>query len=129
MTRHVPSRVLDIVGLTDEETDPTTAIQYAVRTPDGRQHLYGDQSWVAFGRAISDGSHPGGVVVQRTITITYGEWQDPAAELLARARTYLQLCGSCDAGLPTGCTCPRGDARTMIAALVDEVEHLSGGAS
>lgn len=37
---------------------------------------------------------------------------------------WLQLCASCDAGLPMGCTCPTCDPRNVISALVDEVERL-----
>lgn len=38
--------------------------------------------------------------------------------------TWLKLCGSCDAGLPMGCTCPDDDPRNVIKALVDHLEHL-----
>jgi hypothetical protein len=37
---------------------------------------------------------------------------------------WLSLCGYCDAGMPTGCTCTGDDPRTTIAALVAEVERL-----
>lgn len=35
---------------------------------------------------------------------------------------WLNLCGSCDAGLAMNCTCPAEDPRTVIAKLVREVE-------
>ena len=44
--------------------------------PNGRGHIYGDQKWVAYGRCIEDGSHPDGRIQYRTITLTYGDWQD-----------------------------------------------------
>jgi hypothetical protein len=37
---------------------------------------------------------------------------------------WLQLCGSCDAGLPMNCTHPDEDYRPVMATLVDEIERL-----
>lgn len=37
---------------------------------------------------------------------------------------WLKQCACCDAGLPGGCTCPTGDPRSDIAALIAEVERL-----
>lgn len=37
---------------------------------------------------------------------------------------WLNMCGSCDAGLPMSCTCPDDDPRSVILALVREVERL-----
>jgi hypothetical protein len=41
-----------------------------------------------------------------------------------RIQQWLRLCGSCDAGLPMNCTCPKDDVRPVIADLVAEVKHL-----
>ena len=45
-------------------------------------------------------------------------------DLDAIAATWLQQCGSCDAGLPMSCSCNAGDPRPVMAALVDEVRRL-----
>jgi len=37
---------------------------------------------------------------------------------------WLAQCGPCDAGLPMSCTCPTGDPRSVIAALVIERDAL-----
>ena len=34
------------------------------------------------------------------------------------------LCGACDAGLLTSCTCPPADPRTVIGNLCDEIDRL-----
>jgi hypothetical protein len=34
--------------------------------------------------------------------------------LAAEVELWLQECGSCDAGLPMGCTCPPGDYRVVL---------------
>jgi hypothetical protein len=47
-------------------------------------------------------------------------------ELAAIEARWLQLCGSCDAGLPMACTHPDEDYRPVIAALVAEVRQLRG---
>lgn len=73
---HVPPHPLEISALTDDNNDPTEARQFGVRDPEGITHVYGDQSWVAYGTCIEDGTHPGGTIRYRDITITYGEWQD-----------------------------------------------------
>jgi hypothetical protein len=36
---------------------------------------------------------------------------------------FLTQCGSCDAGLPTSCTCPKRDFRPTMLELVREVER------
>lgn len=72
----VPTYLANLTALTDERDDPTSAVQFAVLDPDGTRHAYGDQSWVAYGGPIRDGSHPAGKVQARTVTITYGEWAD-----------------------------------------------------
>jgi len=73
MSHKIPLHSIDIVGLTDDKGEWTSAVQYAVATPDGRRIIYGDQRWVADGRALDDHRH--GWVVRRTVTITYGEWE------------------------------------------------------
>jgi len=35
---------------------------------------------------------------------------------------WLDQCGSCDAGLPMNCTCPSGDPRSVILALVERLD-------
>ncbi len=40
---------------------------------------------------------------------------------LAEVAPWMELCGHCDAGLPQSCTCPPGDPRMVIVALVDEI--------
>jgi hypothetical protein len=40
---------------------------------------------------------------------------------LAKVSPWLDLCGSCDAGLPQGCTHPDGDYRPVMGRLVEEV--------
>ncbi len=49
-------------------------------------------------------------------------WLDPA-EAVKDALPWMQQCGSCDAGLPMGCTCPQGDPRVVISRLVAVIEH------
>lgn len=54
-----------------------------------------------------------------------GEQPPPSLPLdLAEVAPWMELCGSCDAGLPQACTCPPGDARVVIAALVDEIVKM-----
>lgn len=75
----VPRHCLEVTGLTaddPESGDQTSGIQFSVLDPDGTHTTYGDQSWVASGQCIKDGSHPDGRIQYRTITITYGEWED-----------------------------------------------------
>ncbi|WP_328344639.1 hypothetical protein [Micromonospora sp. NBC_00421] len=43
---------------------------------------------------------------------------------LVEVAPWLEVCGSCDAGLPQSCTCPTGDVRLLIAGLVDEIVRL-----
>ncbi len=70
----IPSHTLSIEALTESPgVNPVSAVQYCVVGANGRRYIYGDQSWVAAGHAV-DEAHPGGHVEQRTITITYGEW-------------------------------------------------------
>ncbi len=38
--------------------------------------------------------------------------------------SWLELCAICDAGIPAACTCPTGDPRTVIAALVAKIDRL-----
>ena len=78
----IPHHSLELVGLTDDIGESTDAVQFCVRDPEGLRHVYGDQSWVATGTCITDGSHPSGRIQYRTVTISYGEWtdmEDPAA--------------------------------------------------
>lgn len=44
---------------------------------------------------------------------------------LDAARQWARQCGSCDAGLPMSCTCPTGDPRTVIAALLAERDQYA----
>lgn len=74
----IPSYSLDITGLTDEFVDPTSAVQFCIVDRDGERRVYGDQSWVADGRALAH--HEGGHIESRTITITYGEWSSIPSE-------------------------------------------------
>lgn len=46
-----------------------------------------------------------------------------ALDLAAIKAEWLNVCGSCDAGLPMACSCPAGDPRGVIAALVALVER------
>lgn len=39
-------------------------------------------------------------------------------------KAWLALCAACDAGLPAMCTCPTGDPRAVISALVIERDAL-----
>lgn len=41
-----------------------------------------------------------------------------------RLDVWMTPCGSCDCGLPTGCSCPTGDPRPLIMFLVSEIERL-----
>lgn len=43
---------------------------------------------------------------------------------ITEARKWLEMCGSCDAGLPMSCTCPPGDIRTVLQEALAEVEQL-----
>lgn len=45
-------------------------------------------------------------------------------DLLTRAAPFLNICGSCDYGMPVSCTCPDGDYRPVMLDLVREVERL-----
>lgn len=45
-------------------------------------------------------------------------------DVLAKAEPWLNLCGPCDAGYPTACSCQPGDPRVIILELVREVERL-----
>jgi len=45
-------------------------------------------------------------------------------DLDAIRAAWLRVCGSCDAGYPTACTCPTADPRAIIAALVTELDQL-----
>lgn len=49
---------------------------------------------------------------------------EPLGDVVERAKPWLALCGSCDAGLPMSCTCPDGDPRQVISDLVAEVVRL-----
>lgn len=76
-TRPKHDQTLDIQALTDTHENPTSAEQWAILMPDGDLCIYGDHRWVRDGGA-ADG-HPGGTLVRRAISITYGPWQDAAA--------------------------------------------------
>ncbi len=68
--------------------DPTVAIEYAVRTPDGQTHAYGDQSWVAYGDALTD--HPeGSTIVRRINLVSYGTWVTTGPEDPAEAMRFM----------------------------------------
>lgn len=55
-------------------------------------------------------------------------WEAHGASVDGEAlRPWLQLCASCDAGLPATCTCPAGDPRAVIFALVRQIEQLTIG--
>lgn len=45
-------------------------------------------------------------------------------DLLKRAEPFLNVCGACDLGMATSCTCPTGDSRPVLLDLVREVERL-----
>ena len=45
-------------------------------------------------------------------------------DALARARPFLNQCGSCDIGLPVTCTCPPGNYKSVMLDLVREIERL-----
>ena len=70
--------LMSVTALTDNppDQDPTSGVQYAVLDPDGQHHTYGDQSWVKYGGPVQGGSHPGGRIQSRTVTVTYGPWAD-----------------------------------------------------
>jgi hypothetical protein len=46
----------------------------------------------------------------------------------AVAEKWLQQCGPCDIGMPSGCTHPDEDYRPVMAALVEELERTRRGA-
>lgn len=75
---NIPRHSVEMVGLTDQTDDVTDVTQFAVLDPDGRRSVYGDQSWVAYGRVLRD-AHPDGRIQFRQITISYGEWTDVPA--------------------------------------------------
>lgn len=52
----------------------------------------------------------GGVVSGPTVEDQFGDWLDQ--------------CGSCDAALPMGCTCPDGDPRAVILELVERLDAV-----
>lgn len=45
-------------------------------------------------------------------------------DLEAIRTEFLNLCGSCDAGIPSKCTCSDRDFRPVMLELVREVERL-----
>lgn len=45
-------------------------------------------------------------------------------DIIQRAQPWLNLCPACDVGLLKTCTCPKGDARSIILDLVLEVQRL-----
>ena len=45
-------------------------------------------------------------------------------DLLQRADPFLEICGSCELGMPTCCTCPTGDYRPVMLGLYREVQRL-----
>lgn len=47
-----------------------------------------------------------------------------ATDLAAISEEFLTQCGSCDAGIPTACTCSKRDHRPVMLDLVREVEQL-----
>lgn len=68
-----------MIGVVDYGTsEPTVAVEYAIRDVNGEYYAYGDQSWVACGEALFH--HPGGVIVRRVNTISYGSWEQIAPE-------------------------------------------------
>jgi hypothetical protein len=71
----VPQWPLNVTGLADVPDDPDGGVQFAVLTPDGERHVYGDQQWIAYGGAVAE-AHPDGRVQYRDIFITYGPWAD-----------------------------------------------------
>ncbi|MFG2046045.1 hypothetical protein ACGFIW_01275 [Micromonospora sp. NPDC048935] len=73
------------------------------------------------GCVVSDGD-----VVRERLRVAYFAItaDQPTASLpldLAEVAPWMEMCGHCDAGLPQVCTCPPGDPRVVIAALVDEI--------
>lgn len=67
---------LNLVGLTDDDSgQPASAVQYAVRTPNGGHVVFGDQEWVQSGKALGE-LPEGSTVRKRTIDISYGQWED-----------------------------------------------------
>ncbi|MEV0214376.1 hypothetical protein [Micromonospora sp. NPDC050695] len=81
------------------------------------------------GCIVSDGD-----VVRERLRVAYfaitADQQPPSPPLdLAEVAPWMELCGSCDAGLPQSCTCPTGDPRVVIAALVDEIVKQRQGAT
>lgn len=62
---------LELCALVDTNDDPADAIQYAVAY-DGKTEIFGDQPWVRSGEAAGELE---GVTLRRTITISYGEWE------------------------------------------------------
>lgn len=70
-----PQYPLDVVARTDDPfAEPTVGVQYAV-LDDGKYRAFGDQSWVAHGTCIEDGSYPDGKIFHRSVTVAYGEWR------------------------------------------------------
>lgn len=64
----------EINAITDDVGPyPKSAIQYAVVDSNGTVHTYGDQDWVADGRALA--AHPGGRIERRRVEISYGAWE------------------------------------------------------
>lgn len=45
-------------------------------------------------------------------------------DVLTRAEPWLTQCGPCDFGIHTRCTCPLGDYRPVMLALVEEIQRL-----
>lgn len=61
-------------ALTDDDcTEPSEAVQFAVKTPDGKITVYGDQEWVRYGDAAKECE---GVTMMRDITFIFGPWRE-----------------------------------------------------
>lgn len=91
----IPLHTFNIPALTDDYDGPTWAYQYAVLDR-GVYRAYGDQEWVAYGRAQRE-QHPDGKTQRRRVTITYGPWVDV------------------DAPEPAECACPYGPEGPMTS--------------
>jgi hypothetical protein len=63
--------------------EPTGGVQYAVLDK-GEHHVYGDQGWIADADVIAD-EHPNGRIQRRTVTITYGPWEDVPVVVISSA--------------------------------------------
>jgi hypothetical protein len=69
---------VSISALTNEtRSEPTSAVQFAVRDEKGNVKIFGDQEWIRYGAAAEQ---IGGSTIARDVTVSWGNWYDVVEE-------------------------------------------------